>query len=69
MNVGKSTPRILGLLRQKGPENPSLRIDPSSVQTGYIAKVCKQQDRFLKYLLWEWARMNPDQILKFVQRL
>ena len=69
VNWDKPSPKILGLLRQRVPEYPALRIDPSTVQTGYIAKVCKRQDRFLKYLLWEWARMNPDQIILFVQCL
>ena len=51
MNWGKHTPMILDVLRQRAPVYPSLRIGPSILNTGYISKVCKRQDSFLKYLL------------------
>ena len=62
-------PMSLGLLRQRVLDHPTLRINPAIVKTGFIAKVGRFQDRVLKNIVWELARLYPEQIACFINRM
>ena len=71
MNCNFSEPAAFhyGLLRPRSCPVPPLFMNPEKVKPGTIGKVVKKQERKMKPVVFEWARMNPQQIQKVFIRL
>ena len=58
-----------GLLRPGSCPIPPLYMSPEKVKPATIGKVVKGQERSMKSIVFEWARMNPHKIQKMFERL
>ena len=58
-----------GLLRPRSCPVPPLFMNPEKVKPGTIGKVVKKQERKMKPVIFEWARIHPQQIQKVFIRL
>ena len=57
------------LCRPESLEAPMIVLNPETEKCSQIMKFCIQNGRMQKYVLWEWCRMNPNQIVNFLQRM
>ena len=58
-----------GLLRPRSCPVAPLFMNPEKVNPSTIGKVVKKQERKIKPVIFEWARMNPHKIQKVLIRL
>ena len=58
-----------GLLRPSSCPIPPLYMNPEKIKPATIGKVVKGQERSMKSIVFEWARMNPHRIQKMFERL
>jgi len=57
------------LCRPESLEAPMIELNPETERCAQIMKFCIQNGRMQKFVLWEWCRMYPNQIVNFLQRM
>ena len=57
------------LCRPESLEAPMIELNPEKEKCAQIMKFCIQNGRMQKFVLWEWCRMHPNQIVNFLQRM
>lgn len=68
-NFLEPAPFHYGLLRPRSCPVPPLFMNPEKIKPGTIGKLVKKQDRKMKPVIFEWARMNPHKIQYVFERL